>query len=254
MDYRPLGRTGVSVSQLCLGAMMFGAFGNADHGDAVQIIHKALDAGINFIDTADGYSAASRKRSWARRWPADGARAWSSPSSSAFLSVTRTPTTAEHRGDGSPKRSRARCAGFRPTGSTCTKWAFPIRTPISTRPSAPCPTSCAPGRSAPSGRRRFPPLRSSRPSGPPIVAATDGFGPSSPPTPFSPGRSSTTCCRPASATEWASGVQPTGRRLAVGQIPQGAGSQLGRAPPLDCSASQGAGRQQPGKRRQARRR
>jgi aryl-alcohol dehydrogenase-like predicted oxidoreductase len=56
MDYRPLGRTGVSVSQLCLGAMMFGAFGNSDHDDAVRIIHKALDAGINFIDTADGYS------------------------------------------------------------------------------------------------------------------------------------------------------------------------------------------------------
>ena len=57
MDYRPLGRTGVSVSQLCLGAMMFGAFGNPDHDDAVKIIHRALDAGINFIDTADGYSA-----------------------------------------------------------------------------------------------------------------------------------------------------------------------------------------------------
>jgi len=57
MDYRPLGRTGISVSQLCLGAMMFGAFGNSDHIDAVQIIQKALDAGINFIGTADGYSA-----------------------------------------------------------------------------------------------------------------------------------------------------------------------------------------------------
>jgi aryl-alcohol dehydrogenase-like predicted oxidoreductase len=57
MEYRPLGRTGVSVSQLCLGAMMFGAFGNSDHDDAVTIIHKALAAGINFIDTADGYSA-----------------------------------------------------------------------------------------------------------------------------------------------------------------------------------------------------
>src|ERR1700729_3086567 len=57
MEYRPLGRTGVNVSQMCLGAMMFGTFGNADHDDAVRIIHKALDAGINFIDTADGYSA-----------------------------------------------------------------------------------------------------------------------------------------------------------------------------------------------------
>jgi aryl-alcohol dehydrogenase-like predicted oxidoreductase len=57
MEYRPLGRTGVSVSQLCLGAMMFGAFGNPGHDDAAKIIHRALDAGINFIDTADGYSA-----------------------------------------------------------------------------------------------------------------------------------------------------------------------------------------------------
>jgi aryl-alcohol dehydrogenase-like predicted oxidoreductase len=57
MDYRPLGRTGVSVSQLCLGAMMFGAFGNPEHDDSIRIIHRALDAGINFIDTADFYSA-----------------------------------------------------------------------------------------------------------------------------------------------------------------------------------------------------
>jgi aryl-alcohol dehydrogenase-like predicted oxidoreductase len=56
MDYRPLGRTGVSVSQLCLGAMMFGAAGNPDHDDANRTIHRALDAGINFIDTADAYS------------------------------------------------------------------------------------------------------------------------------------------------------------------------------------------------------
>jgi aryl-alcohol dehydrogenase-like predicted oxidoreductase len=56
MDYRPLGRTGVKVSQLCLGAMMLGAVGNPDHDNAVQIIHRALDAGINFVDTADAYS------------------------------------------------------------------------------------------------------------------------------------------------------------------------------------------------------
>jgi aryl-alcohol dehydrogenase-like predicted oxidoreductase len=57
MDYRPLGRTGISVSQVCLGAMMFGAFGNPDHDASIKIINRALDAGINFIDTADGYSA-----------------------------------------------------------------------------------------------------------------------------------------------------------------------------------------------------
>src|SRR3954463_14099763 len=57
MELRPLGRTGVQVSKLCLGTMMFGAWGNADHDDAVRIIHRALDAGINFVDTADVYSA-----------------------------------------------------------------------------------------------------------------------------------------------------------------------------------------------------
>jgi aryl-alcohol dehydrogenase-like predicted oxidoreductase len=56
MEHRLLGRSGLSVSPLCLGAMMFGAFGNADHDDAIRIIHRALDAGINFIDTADVYS------------------------------------------------------------------------------------------------------------------------------------------------------------------------------------------------------
>jgi len=56
MEYRPLGRSGMSVSQLCLGAMMFGTAGNPDHDDSVKIIHRALDAGINVIDTADVYS------------------------------------------------------------------------------------------------------------------------------------------------------------------------------------------------------
>ncbi|MET9121209.1 MULTISPECIES: aldo/keto reductase [unclassified Streptomyces] len=56
MRYRTLGRTGIQVSPYCLGAMMFGAIGNPDHDDAVRIIHRALDAGINFIDTADVYS------------------------------------------------------------------------------------------------------------------------------------------------------------------------------------------------------
>ncbi len=56
MTHRTLGRTGVHVSPLCLGAMMFGAWGESDHDEAIRIIHRALDAGINFIDTADVYS------------------------------------------------------------------------------------------------------------------------------------------------------------------------------------------------------
>jgi len=57
MEMRTLGGTGMKVSPLCLGTMMFGSLGNRDHGDCERIIHRALDAGINFIDTADGYSA-----------------------------------------------------------------------------------------------------------------------------------------------------------------------------------------------------
>jgi aryl-alcohol dehydrogenase-like predicted oxidoreductase len=56
MEYRNLGRTGVQVSPLCLGAMMFGAWGEPDHDKSIRIIHAALDAGINFVDTADVYS------------------------------------------------------------------------------------------------------------------------------------------------------------------------------------------------------
>lgn len=56
MEYRGLGRTGMQVSPLCLGAMMFGEWGEPDHDTSVRIIHRALDAGINFVDTADMYS------------------------------------------------------------------------------------------------------------------------------------------------------------------------------------------------------
>ncbi|GAA4192929.1 aldo/keto reductase [Streptosporangium oxazolinicum] len=57
MRYRVLGGTGIEVSVHCLGAMMFGAVGNPDHDDCVRIIHTALDRGVNFVDTADMYSA-----------------------------------------------------------------------------------------------------------------------------------------------------------------------------------------------------
>jgi aryl-alcohol dehydrogenase-like predicted oxidoreductase len=56
MHYRTLGRTGIKVSPYALGAMMFGAQGNPDHGESIRMIHKALDAGINLVDTADVYS------------------------------------------------------------------------------------------------------------------------------------------------------------------------------------------------------
>ncbi len=56
MHYCTLGRTGIKVSPYCLGAMMFGGIANADHDDCIRMVHKALDAGINVVDTADRYS------------------------------------------------------------------------------------------------------------------------------------------------------------------------------------------------------
>jgi len=56
MEHRQLGATGVLVSPLCLGTMMFGAWGNTDHEESIRIIHRALDEGINFVDTADVYA------------------------------------------------------------------------------------------------------------------------------------------------------------------------------------------------------
>src|SRR6266567_3636362 len=57
MRMRTLGGTGIKVSPYCLGAMMFGAWGNPDHEESIRIIHAALDASVNFVDTADVYSA-----------------------------------------------------------------------------------------------------------------------------------------------------------------------------------------------------
>ena len=56
MRMRELGRSGIEVSAYCLGTMMFGKVGNPDHDDCIRMVHRALDAGINFIDTADVYS------------------------------------------------------------------------------------------------------------------------------------------------------------------------------------------------------
>jgi aryl-alcohol dehydrogenase-like predicted oxidoreductase len=55
MDYRRLGRSGLKVSPLCLGTMMFG--GQADEAKSGRIIGKAREVGVNFIDTADVYNA-----------------------------------------------------------------------------------------------------------------------------------------------------------------------------------------------------
>jgi aryl-alcohol dehydrogenase-like predicted oxidoreductase len=88
MEYRPLGRTGISVSELCLGAMMFGAAGNPDHDESIRIIHRALDAGINFIDTADVYSFGESEEILGKALTGGGATTSCSPPRSACRGTT----------------------------------------------------------------------------------------------------------------------------------------------------------------------
>ncbi len=62
MDQRVLGRTGIRVSPLCLGSMMFGSWGNTDESECTRMVHTALDAGVNFVDTADVYDHGESER------------------------------------------------------------------------------------------------------------------------------------------------------------------------------------------------
>ena len=109
MEYRLLGRTGVSVSPLCLGTMMFGPWGNDDRADAIRVIHRALDAGINFVDTADVYSGGGRKRSPAR--PCRDVATMSCWRRSSSCRWTTGQTIAAVPGSGSCGRPRIRCGG-----------------------------------------------------------------------------------------------------------------------------------------------
>ena len=124
MELRPLGRTGVQVSKLCLGTMMFGAWGTADHDESIRIIHRALDAGINFVDTADVYSAGESEEIVGKALK--GRRDDVVLATKFFMPWATTPTGAAARDAGSSPRSRTRCAVSAPTGSTCTRSTGPI--------------------------------------------------------------------------------------------------------------------------------
>jgi aryl-alcohol dehydrogenase-like predicted oxidoreductase len=56
MEYKRLGQSGLKVSRLCVGTMVFGRWGNTDHDECVRIMHRAFDEGVNFVDTANRYA------------------------------------------------------------------------------------------------------------------------------------------------------------------------------------------------------
>ena len=157
MEHRPLGRTGVSVSKMCLGAMMFGSWGNPDHDDSIRIIHAALDAGINFVDTADVYCAGESEEIVGKALK--GRRDDVVLATKFFSPMGEDP----NRRGGSRRwiiqaveDSLRRLA---PTRSTSTRSTAPTRTPTSRRRSARSPTSSTRARSATSARSTFPASR-----------------------------------------------------------------------------------------------
>jgi aryl-alcohol dehydrogenase-like predicted oxidoreductase len=131
---RALGRTGIQVSPYCLGTMMFGQLGNPDHDDCVRIIHKALDAGINVVDTADVYAYSETEEIVGK--------ALKGRRDDVVLATKVNGSMGEdpNRGGSSRRwiipRSSTRCAACRPTTSTSTRSTTPTRAPTSRKP---CP-------------------------------------------------------------------------------------------------------------------
>ena len=134
MQYRPFGRTGVHVSNLCLGTMMFGAWGEADHDESIRIIHAALDAGVNFVDTADVYSAGESEEILGKALKAR--RDHVVLATKFFM-----PMGEDINQRGGSRRwiitgSRTPSGGLTPTGSTSTRSTDPIPKPTLRKPSA----------------------------------------------------------------------------------------------------------------------
>ena len=131
MQYRTLGRTGIKVNPYALGTLMFATSMGNDPADSARIIHMALDAGINVVDTADAYGDSEEVVGKALVGRRDDVVL--APSSAARPGRTRT--TRGPRGAGSSPPSRTRCGGCGPTTSTSTSCTAPIPTPTSRRPS-----------------------------------------------------------------------------------------------------------------------
>ena len=192
MEYRTLGTTGVRVSTHCLGAMMFGSWGNTDVDACVRMVHEALDAGINFVDTADVYSAGESEGIVGT--------ALADRRDEVVLATKVHGRMGPGKNDEGNSRAvdhaRGRepaCAASAPTTSTSTRSTARNRRPTSTKRWARSRTSSERARSGTSGPRRSPAGSSWRPPGSPSATGCPASGPSSPRTRSSSGRSSSTC-------------------------------------------------------------
>ena len=153
MEQRRLGSTGVRVSELCLGTMTFG--NEADEATSKAIVDRFLDAGGNFVDTANVYSPGVSEEITGRALGSR-ARRRRARHQGALPDGRRPERRRASRGATSASRSRRRCAGSAPSGSTCTRCTAGTRARRSRRRSRRSTTSCTKARSATSVRATSP--------------------------------------------------------------------------------------------------
>jgi hypothetical protein len=180
MNYRPFGRTGIKVSPFCLGAMMFGAIGNPDHEECTRIIHKALDAGINFIDTADVYNKGESEEIVGKALK--GRRQSVVVGTKVSHPVGKDPNQQGSSRSGSHMQWKIRYGGSKPTTSTCTRFIDRRLIPISRKLCRFSRISCGRVRCGRPGRQLFLLPTSSRRSGSQSGAGSPAFVPNNSPT------------------------------------------------------------------------
>jgi aryl-alcohol dehydrogenase-like predicted oxidoreductase len=202
MQYRTLGRTGIKVSPYCLGAMMFGRLANPDHDDCIRIIHKALDFGINFVDTADRYSQGESEEIVGKALKGRRDRI-------VLATKVHGPMGEDPNQQGNSRRwiTQAVEASLRRLQTDHID-LYQIHRPapdtdIEETLSALTDLMRAREKCARSAHRPSRPRRSWKHSGRRNGAGSPASAPSSRPTPFWIAASSVTCSRPASVTGWA---------------------------------------------------
>ena len=200
MEMKPFANTGVQVSPLCLGAMMFGAWGEPDHDESIRIIHAALDAGINFIDTADVYARGESEEIVGKALAGGAATTscWRPRSTARWTTTTRTRSAT--RGAGSSRRSRTALRRLRTDWIDLYQIHRPeLETDIDETLGA-LTDLVRQGKVRYIGCSTFPPSAVVEAQWSPRSAARDASSPSSRRTRSSFARSSATSCPPASAT------------------------------------------------------
>ena len=136
MEYQSLGRTGVQVSPLCLGGMLFGE--QTDEAEALAIIDRALDAGLNFLDTANIYNRGRSEEIIGRALRRTaGERGWYWPQKSTAPWMRMTPMPGGPADDTSSSSARRHSGGCRPMSSISTSSTDPCRRFPSMRPCGP---------------------------------------------------------------------------------------------------------------------